>query len=568
MAITPMTLASARLVLSSLIVPAAVLLLQAAAPAQIFGPSQTIPASQTYNGLSTGDIDGDGDIDLVATFDGYPNSSDMVWIENLGAGQFGASHKFGAQWFMAFSTATADIGGDGDLDVLAATPSGGGSWYEGTGGGSFLWFEQSFPCPCVNNALGISAADVDGDGDADVLVNEAGLSTPTAGAAWYENLGGGSIGPRRGIAASSAQVQGLSIADVDGDGLADVVLASKGLGRVVWRKNLGGEIFSVAKVISGTVVDPIDALGVDMDGDGDIDVLTAASGKVTWFENLGAGASWTARDMGAIAGAMVILAEDFEGDGDLDVVVRTTAGINSFEGLGGGAFAPAVLAYTGTSGIYSNLIAADLDTDGDLDLVFDHPLGWIENIWVLDCNGNGQADHLDLAAGTSADCDGNGIPDECDLQEPGADIDGDGQLDDCVAPPLMADVYKLSVAAGGTQAFTLTAPTASDFYLLLGTTSGSSPGTPFASFLVPLNVDGYFLHTLAGPNTPPLTNSLGNFTPSVTGPGAQATAAFTLPPALDPGLIALTLRHAYVTLNPTSGLLTSVSNAVPILLTL
>ncbi|MEM7311424.1 MAG: hypothetical protein AAF682_32465, partial [Planctomycetota bacterium] len=44
----------------------------------------------------------------------------------------------------------------------------------------------------------------------------------------------------------------------------------------------------------------------------------------------------------------------------------------------------------------------------------------------LDCNGNGIADDLDIAAGTSKDCNQNGIPDEC---EP--DCDGDGIPDDC-----------------------------------------------------------------------------------------------------------------------------------------
>ncbi len=43
-----------------------------------------------------------------------------------------------------------------------------------------------------------------------------------------------------------------------------------------------------------------------------------------------------------------------------------------------------------------------------------------------DCNGNGQADELDIANGTSADCDGNGVPDEC---EP--DCDANGQTDAC-----------------------------------------------------------------------------------------------------------------------------------------
>ena len=43
-----------------------------------------------------------------------------------------------------------------------------------------------------------------------------------------------------------------------------------------------------------------------------------------------------------------------------------------------------------------------------------------------DCNGNGVADHIDIAVGTSEDCNDSGVPDECEL-----DFDGDGLIDDC-----------------------------------------------------------------------------------------------------------------------------------------
>ncbi|MFQ5806119.1 MAG: choice-of-anchor W domain-containing protein [Phycisphaerae bacterium] len=49
-----------------------------------------------------------------------------------------------------------------------------------------------------------------------------------------------------------------------------------------------------------------------------------------------------------------------------------------------------------------------------------------------DCNGNGIADDLDIASGTSLDCNGNGVPDECDIAEAtSADCDADGVPDEC-----------------------------------------------------------------------------------------------------------------------------------------
>lgn len=162
------------------------------------------------------------------------------------------------------------------------------------------------------------------------------------------------------------------------------------------------------------------------------------------------------------------------------------------------------------------------------------------------------------------DCNGNGIADDQDiLNNPNADIDGDGNLDVCVAPPLMADTYALSVAAGGVQTFALTTANPGDLYMLLGTTSGTTPGMAAGPFTLPLNQDVYFMHTLIEPNKTPLTNSYSTFNP---GPGAVgvATATFTLQPAYDPALIGLTAHHAYVVMDQVTGYCTSVSNPVPV----
>ncbi|MDF1798929.1 MAG: hypothetical protein P1V81_07115 [Planctomycetota bacterium] len=102
----------------------------------------------------------------------------------------------------------------------------------------------------------------------------------------------------------------------------------------------------------------------------------------------------------------------------------------------------------------------------------------------------------------------------------------------------------------------------SDLYLLLGSISGTLPGTPSGGFVVPLNSDGYLLHTALAPNTPPLAGSFGILSPS--GGKGTATASFSLPPSFDPALVGLTVHHAYVTLDVPTGHLSSVSNAVPL----
>ena len=120
-----------------------------------------------------------------------------------------------------------------------------------------------------------------------------------------------------------------------------------------------------------------------------------------------------------------------------------------------------------------------------------------------------------------------------------------------------ADVPTISLATGGTQTMTASVGTAGagNLFFVLGSLTGTSPGTPLGGgFVLPLNFDGYTATTLR-PNSGTLTNSLGLF--SAAGIGATA---FAVPP-LDPALVGLTFNHAFAELNP-SGTIVGVSNPV------
>lgn len=157
------------------------------------------------------------------------------------------------------------------------------------------------------------------------------------------------------------------------------------------------------------------------------------------------------------------------------------------------------------------------------------------------------------------------MPDECDLaSDPLADIDGDGQLDACVAPPLMADTYAMSLGAGGGQTMTLTTPFAGGPYFQLGSMTGTSPGQPLAGGVMPLNRDAYFDHTLANPNQFPLAGSFGLLT--ATAAGGTATVDFGLPAGGGPATVGTTLHHAYVAFDLFGGGAPLISNAVPLVL--
>ena len=123
----------------------------------------------------------------------------------------------------------------------------------------------------------------------------------------------------------------------------------------------------------------------------------------------------------------------------------------------------------------------------------------------------------------------------------------------------------VSLANGGTQSLELAAGAAYAGmpYLMLGSLSGTSPGTPVDSGVLPLNVDAHFLYTLQFANSPPLSNSFGAL--DVDG---KASATFTLPAGLSPNLTGTTFHHAYVVIevSPTLIQVAHASNAVPVTL--
>ena len=187
-----------------------------------------------------------------------------------------------------------------------------------------------------------------------------------------------------------------------------------------------------------------------------------------------------------------------------------------------------------------------------------------------DCNGNWLADACEITAGTSQDCNGNGIPDACDLASGhSTDLNGDGVPDDCYQPTLYANVSELSLSAGGIQSYQMKTPPLPglhNVYLLLGSASGTSPGTQVGAFQIPLNLDAYTLHTFNYPNQPPFIGSMGALIilPTTFGFGSSY---IDLPPGFaPPGLVGLTLNHAYVVLDTQTGNMVFVTNAVPLTL--
>jgi len=202
-----------------------------------FGSQQVIStAAESSHSVFGADVDGDGDLDVLSA---SALDDKIAWYENTdGAGSFGSQQLISTAAGDAHSVFAADVDGDGDLDVLSASFGDNKiAWYENTDGvGSFG--SQQIISTVAGDATSVFAADMDGDGDLDVLAASA-LDDEVV---WYENTdGAGSFGVTQVISTAVDGPRSVFAADVDGDGDMDVLSASRIDNRIAWYENRGGQ---------------------------------------------------------------------------------------------------------------------------------------------------------------------------------------------------------------------------------------------------------------------------------------------------------------------------------------
>ncbi len=330
----------------------------------------------------TADLDGDNDIDvLIASM--FDNT--IAWYENLdGQGNYSVQKNITTIASGAISVFAADIDGDGDMDVLSASSSDNTiAWYENLDGlGNFS--SQNLISTVAQDARDVHAADIDNDGDIDVL--SASFDDDTI--AWYENLDGlGNFSGKKTIYSYANGAIDVYTSDIDGDGDLDVLSASWHDGVIAWYENIDGLGNFGGQLIYNFVGNATSIHAEDIDGDGDMDVLSSFNdnSRIAWYENLdGLGnfggiqyiSSYTTSE-----GASGVYTSDLDGDGDVDVISTSwnSPGGVWYENLDGqGNFGTQQQLGFGGWSVHSD----DIDNDGDMDVIGD-------GIWVENTNANG-----------------------------------------------------------------------------------------------------------------------------------------------------------------------------------
>jgi hypothetical protein len=228
--------------------------------------------------------------------------------------------------------------------------------------------------------LNVQIADIDRDGLPDVIACDGRKNRVI----WYRQASRGRFEERvlgdRDLAAPCH----ATLVDLDGDADTDIVVAVLGsvtptndrVGQVVWLENRGAERF-VTHLVLDDLRRVADVQAGDLTGDGKPDLAVAEFGydvgRVLWLENRGGGKF---RDHALLTapGPIHVPLADFDGDGDLDIAALVSQDYEEvwgFENLGGGKFNNRVIESDPNFDRGSaGLVLTDLDRDGKPDLLW------------------------------------------------------------------------------------------------------------------------------------------------------------------------------------------------------
>jgi hypothetical protein len=185
----------------------------------------------------------------------------------------------------------------------------------------------------------------------------------------------------------------LFCADLDNNGLIDVLAVSQTTNKVGWYKNNGNGSFSVQPLINGDAPLAASVTASDVDSDGDYDVISAQKGDNTLllYLNDGNGSFSTPNVITSSAQIPVVVTScDLNNDTFPDVIAGygQSDKVVFFINNGDGTFQPEVTV-TSQADYITTIITADIDSDGNTDIISssknDNKVAWYRN---LDGNGN------------------------------------------------------------------------------------------------------------------------------------------------------------------------------------
>jgi hypothetical protein len=353
----------------------------------LFIEASTFNTNGAAGGIADGDLNGDGNIDVVVGGGG------VVVVLGNGDGSFQAPVNYLSA--SPGAVVLADVNGDSKLDIVVTIPvlcDSYGNCIEGAigvlvGNGDGTFEQEVTYGSAGNDANGLVLADVNGDGKLDAIVANCGLfSCPNGDGIVSVLLGNGDGSFRAAVPydAGSYQTHSISSGDVNGDGRLDIVVANECTGSncasgsiSVLLGNGDGTLQAAALYSSGGLYANAVATG-DFNGDGRLDVAVASNVIGVLLGNGDGTFQSTVTYPSGGGGANAIVVSDLNGDGRNDLIATNyCAGTNCANG--GGVVAVLVGNGDGSfrapqsygSGGYgaTALAVADVNGDGKYDVL-------------------------------------------------------------------------------------------------------------------------------------------------------------------------------------------------------
>jgi hypothetical protein len=329
---------------------------------QLFDAPPALPTGNGPEALALASLD----TDLVREAIVACREADSLAVHQAIPGGFGSASIF-ATGVEPTDVAAADLNGDGNNDVVvchAVSPDVRVRLGNGLGGlGSSTTFAAGAP------AEGMALGDLDDDGSLDVVLAQ------DADVGVLLGTGAGAFGAATAWNAGSGGALAVAVDDLDLDGRADVLVAMSGDEAVSWLQGdgTGGFLAPVLTPLAGQVCD---VAFVDLEGDGVLDAVACVrdDARLKVLAGDGSGALVDAFTYPTGQSPWRMTLGDVDSDGWTDVVVAGDGGcdVTVLLGDGVGAFGPPSRFSAG--GRAKDVALTDVDVDGRIDIVTVTPL--------------------------------------------------------------------------------------------------------------------------------------------------------------------------------------------------